>query len=1768
MDAFDFRNRLIEEYAAFSRSFTKIKSQDIRAELDAVYQQQRFWPEPLIQINPSFLSGPTVEQLSQDGVLHPKCAEIFRKGKGKAQPGKPIRLHKHQHEAIACAHRRESYVLTTGTGSGKSLAYFIPIVDAVLKRKDVDPTPRTRAIIIYPMNALANSQREELIDYLGADMKTAPVTFGRYTGQEDEAERARLAENPPDILLTNFMMLELVMTRQDEKDRAVIANARGLQFLVLDELHTYRGRQGADVAMLVRRVREALNPDLLCIGTSATMATEGSDQDRARVVADVSGRLFGTWVSEANVITETLKRVTPEVSKAVVLPALKEGLAARLPDEPGYEMLREHPLAVWIELTLGLQWDGKKHVRARPQTIEQAAEALASDIGEHQGPCRARLEEFLLKAYRCRDDSGASLFAFRLHQYISGAAQAYTTLEAPGEREITTEGQKFIPGDRGRRLFNVHFCRECGQEYFPVWDASGGNPGGEVSPRKIDDKSAEDDDVTFGFFMPDPDHRWTPEAVDAFPEAWLDQARDEPKLKSTYRRYAPRSVHVLPDGTLSSDQGLHGWLIPGSFRFCLDCGISYHTSGKDSTRLASLSGEGRSSATTILTLSALRHLFESETSLSDDAKKILGFTDNRQDAALQSGHFNDFMQVLVLRAGLIAGIQESGGSLTDNSLTQAVFEALGFHNDDRAVRLEYTSPDKIDENGELPKGAGRRRIEEALRDMLGYRLYFDLRRGWRFNNPNLEQLGILRIEYEDLDDLAADNEVWATAPAMVTHAGADRRRVILKLVLDAMRRGLCIRTRYLDPLHLERLKNDSFNNLRDPWGFAEDEEPICSGVFVIGGKPSKRKQGKAHRQAQNLVSGGSRSALARELKKRTLWGQENPHFMPLNDEHYPDVVRALLRGLSRYGLVDEVETDFEVTGYQVNSAAIQWHLVEEGEEGTSNTSQSSDNAFFRALYRNVSAVLSQPAHLLFSIKAGEHTAQVDDETRQQREKAFRSESAKLPELPILFCSPTMELGVDIASLNTVYLRNVPPTPANYAQRSGRAGRSGQPALIVTYCAAQSPHDQYFFRDPVRMVHGQVNPPNLDLANRELIESHLNAVWLAETGQRLDPGIKNNLDMESPHKPLLPEFASRMSAVAVVDRTRERAEKIVGMLSGELTPAKAPWYGEDWLESAVQAAYRGFDTAFDRWRELIRATSRQMELNHRIQSNHSASQRERREAKQRYDEAARQQMLLLSDSASKNTDFYTYRYLASQGFLPGYNFPRLPLMAYVPASRARKGRENFITRSRFLALAEFGPFSLIYHEGAQYQVYKAILNIDPEQVTEGAALTTSLARICPECGYGHFRDQLESECCISCGALLDDELRVSRLYRIENVSTRRVERITADQEERIRQGYNMQTTFQYAVSDGRLRCERLEILDGEEVLFDLQYGPAATVWRMNLGWRRRKEQGVHGFFINPMTGHWVGEPKAGEQAANGAVGSETGEARAERIVPFVEDRKNLLILRPRKALDEVTIATLQYALKRGIESVFQLEEAELAAEPLPRRDDRRAILYYESAEGGAGVLTRLATEPESLQRVAERALEICHFQRPESGWHPDDLEAQQEHDRDGKPICEAGCYRCLLSYYNQPDHDLIDRLDKEQEGRAPKILIKLTRATLRRAKELDRTPSILGTGEPADAWLEALDKSGHHRPDRAEVALEDLDLTADFSYDDHQALVFLCTSQESLQPDAERALSDAGYIVIQFPTDAGTWPAIFSEYAEIFGLPEADSASHEPRETMQ
>ena len=513
------------------------------------------------------------------------------------------------------------------------------------------------------MNALANSQMEEINKFLnGFSEERKPFTAARYTGQEKGPDRQNIADNPPDILLTNFMMLELILTRYDIKDLKVVEHCHNLEFLVLDELHTYRGRQGADVAMLVRRLKHRLDAEkLICIGTSATMSSKGTEADQKQTVATVASKLFGKRISDQEVISETLERITDQsVSLSTVRPKLKERIERDEYSWSDFEAFKRDPLAIWVELILGIDMsdDLSKPRRAKPLTLTDATRKLSEDAGIKTEMAETALQKFLISAHAMQTPHNKQPFAFKLHQFISGPGKVLCTLEQEGERHITLDAQRFAPGrqEEDILLFSTHFCRECGQEYHPVWDESEDPP--RFSPREIDDVSVEEGKSGFGFLAPKNDDQQYQGILDDLPDNWIDFSRAKPRIKSNYKNVVPVAVWAAPTGEKYGDKEY--WFIPGKFRFCLNCGHVHEAHGKDANRLSGLSGEGRSSATTMLTLSILRQLFALEGLSEDlpDPRKLLGFADNRQDAALQAGHFNDFLFLLMLRSGLIGALKK------------------------------------------------------------------------------------------------------------------------------------------------------------------------------------------------------------------------------------------------------------------------------------------------------------------------------------------------------------------------------------------------------------------------------------------------------------------------------------------------------------------------------------------------------------------------------------------------------------------------------------------------------------------------------------------------------------------------------------------------------------------------------------------------------------------------------------------------------------------------------------------------------------------------------------------------------------------------------------------------------------------------------------------------------------------------------------------------------------------------------------------------------
>lgn len=1749
VDVFEARSRLIDDYREFTTSFVDVRderiAEHVRRELDAGTQ----WPEPWISLNPTFEPGGRVDELVAAGLLEDECQRIFRVKSSVGDIGTvPITLHRHQRDAITVAQSGKSYVLTTGTGSGKSLAYIIPIVNRVLampKRHGV------KAIIVYPMNALANSQVNELEKFLrfGYGAGNEPVTFARYTGQESLDERSKILNNPPDILLTNYVMLDLVLTRPEERARLVNA-ARGLEFLVLDELHTYRGRQGADVAMLVRRVREAcFAPNLQCVGTSATMASGGTVAAQHQVVAEVATRMFGAEVTPDRVIGEILTRAT-EASAAEGVLGLMDAIRAEVPPSD-YSELASSPLASWIETTFGLTEEPSTgHViRQRPRRLRaHAAPELAEITGEPLERCADAIQATLMAGSTAKNSAGRPLFAFRLHQFLSKGDTVYVSIEDESTRHITSKYQVAVPGQPEKLLMPLSFCRECGQDYLTVTQVQ---KHGFIRFEPRQGRDASGGDAATGYLYISADLAWPtdPVAEGRLPDSWIVDG----KVVDAKRKFIPQRVRVDPAGGVvdGAQHGILAAFIPSPFQFCLRCQVTYEqTRGQDFAKLATLDSEGRSSAMSVVASSIVRALRDDAVgSLPKEARKLLTFVDNRQDASLQAGHLNDFVQVVQLRGALHRAAKASPDGLTHEVIGSMVVDVLGL------------APSEVLANPDAKYGP-MAAAQKALRQLVEYRLYTDLQRGWRITMPNLEQTGLLHIDYDSLAQIAADAEFWDDTYGPLRDTTAEHRTELCRITLDEFRRVLAIDVECLQETGFEQLSRASSQHLIGSWALPENERKAPTGVAYA-------RSGAAGGSRNDLHLSGL-SALGRYLRRQTTF----PRYPgTLDKDDAQRITSDILRKLELAGLLTVVvPPEQNGPGYQLKASAIIWKAGDGNvaapdplRKTTGDQQGGRVNEFFRDLYSKVATDLA-------GLHAKEHTAQVASFDREVRERQFRDGY-----LPLLFCSPTMELGVDIASLNAVGMRNVPPTPANYAQRSGRAGRSGQPALVVTYCATGNSHDQYYFRRSEDMVAGAVAPPRLDLTNEALLRSHLHAIWLAETGESLEARMTELLvvDGETATLEIRPDKATAFANPEAVRRAAEKGSAMIGPLLADLRTTA--WWQETWVEDVVRSAPDMLDRACDRWRTLYRSALADQQVQNQLILTPNLPKRQRTDAEIRRRQAEGQLRLLKNEeSESTHSDFYTYRYFAAEGFLPGYSFPRLPLAAYIPAVRHGSHTADggdYIQRPRFLAIREFGPGALIYHEGARYEVERVQVPMGTSGI---GTIAMEKATRCEVCGY-HHEPGPGIDVCENCAAPLP--AATHGLMKLQTVFTRRRERISSDEEERRRAGFELETSYRFNRHGDRLGRLDAEVVDADgRTLAELAYGDTATVRVTNRGRARRKDINQVGFWLDTVSGRWLSDKAAVDAtASDDELPDATQVSTKQRVIPFVDDSRNILVVRLVEPVAAEVATTLRYALERGIEAAFQLEDSELASEALPTRASPERMLFTESAEGGAGVLRRIQGERDAIANAARFALEICHFDPDTgedlagtapgegrrfaetlSGTVDHDSEPRRAHGADGgEDRCEKACYDCLLSYGNQLEHAAVDRhLIRD-------LLLRLAAAhTVQAGAGVNRQEQIEALLRACDTdlerdWVRAAASAELALPDAAQELLADLRTRPDFIYREKRYAIFVDGPVHDRgdvaerDADAEERLLDRGWNIIRFRYGED-WQAVFHRYTDVFG----------------
>ena len=1587
MNVFDTHRQIVADYAQYIRSFINISDSEIASTVEASLSEGRLWPQPLLQFNPAYEQAGTVDEVIASRLLHDDVRHIFD----------GYSLYRHQREAIELGVAGTDFVVTSGTGSGKSLTYIGTIFNHLLANPD---TAGVAAIIVYPMNALINSQSNEFNTYKDNyernTGRTFPILFSQYTGQEKEDRRQAMREDPPHVLLTNYMMLELLLTRVQERP---IRDAifKHLRYLVFDELHTYRGRQGADVSLLIRRIQAQCQQSVCCIGTFATMVSVGSAAVQRSEVARVASTVFGRLFTPDQVVDETL---APSLDIAGTQPSRQElsaAIAAGIDADAGEAELRTHPVAVWLEHRIALEERDGRLARRMPMRFNDVVAALAEDSGAPEDSCRLVLETTLqwVSAVNQRIQKGGSrytLLPFKLHQFIAQTGSVYTTLDQGEERFITLEPGLYKHDDSHKPIFANVFSRPTGHPFICVSLADG-----HLVPREFRAAGDDDEDATDGYLIIG-DEIWDPtEDLDYLPDAWVrTRASGEKVPDSKKRPRFPRKLYFDEHGHCSETEPMRywGWFMQAPLLFDPTGGVFYDAKTNEGTKLTRLGSEGRSTSTTITAFSILNRLQDGGHAPRD--QKLLSFTDNRQDAALQAGHFNDFVQVVRLRAGVRHALEAAPGGVLDYAtLGEAIFKALA---------LPFRDYGNRDTDPEL--APVKRKYEEALQDYLLFRALADLRRSWRVVLPNLEQCALLAIDYLDLDDIVAADGFWMEVE-IANRLAHPARRAFVAAILDYFRLEYAIHSEnYLVPPRLKAFEKRFREQLKAPWTLDADEELAA---------PSVMRLDPLHRSARlSNKSMGPASSLGKYIKHVARQADVDPHV--LRGDHYRALILRLMRKLkdADYLFEDTARNahNDEVPVFRLRIEKILWTL---GDGATVRPDPikrrfykhqaPTPNVFFREIYQRDFTKSKRLA-------AADHTGQLGVDARQDREERFRAdwyldESKKtLDESKIrsdsisaLFCSPTMELGVDIGGLSVVHMRNAPPNASNYVQRSGRAGRSGQGALVFTYCSGFSAHDRHYFQHQAELVAGAVQAPRIDLCNRELLVTHLHALAISAIGL---PGLEAGMIGGRPSlmtfvvdgDPAMPLSPGVIEGLRIgptaFDALKTTFRHVIADFASDLTGASNAWYTDHWVDQQLGSLAEHLDSAMDRWRKMYQSARALLtRATQPIESGRlKVGSDEYRKYKRLQDQANRQLNLLRNDlgGSTELSEFYPYRYLASEGFLPGYNFTRLPLRIFVPTGSTAG---EYISRPRSVALREFGPLNLIYHNGRKYRVSQLVIQDADSSLTQ--------AKISKKTGYFLAGAQRDLEICPFSGLNLSDTANTGHVHDLLEMTESRGEetaRITCEEEERISRGYQLESFFH--VDGGDFESIRRAVArSGDGHLLNLRFIPAARLVSLNKGWRSQKTEG---FPMGMTSGHW-----------RSSMPEPDPDAREDHHIVklWTSTVADALYIEPIQALGLKAdgVVTLQHALKRAIEAVFQVEPNEIGVSAMGDPVCPN-ILLYEAAEGSLGILSQFVEHVATFRTVIETAEQVCRF--------------------DDEAYKAPASYDDLMSYYNQRDHQRLDR----------------------------------------------------------------------------------------------------------------------------------------------
>ena len=1084
MNPIELAREIEKRYQRYLKTTFYFKDRILRDSFEDALTSGHLSKGPYLEATPVFKRGQTPRSMFPD-LLGSQPDEGFLEAVQGRRP-----LYKHQEEAIRRVFDGHNVVVATGTGSGKTEAFLYPILLHLYQEfQSGNLGPGVRALILYPMNALANDQRERLaappipqadpgILWVLSQLNSPfQFTFGQYIGEtpEDEKDsrrhandhnanrlpgelvfRSEMRKTPPHILLTNYSMLEYLLLRPDDSPLFDNGRAKWWTFLVLDEAHQYRGSRGIEMAMLMRRLKQRLregdrSAPFKCIATSATLV--GGEVDKA-VVADFASNLFGEKfypedmiLGETELIPEPGSESLSEGEYHFLQEALKGNIAAgsRLA-EIATRLGAPLPELEDLPKTVGtlLQYDHRatrlrRLITGNPAEIQDIADQVFGDLPEQKRvSVLSELVDLLLQAKNPLSDN--PLLSARYHLFLRSLEGAFVSYWP--QKKVFLDRKA---GDDECMAFEVALCRECGQHYFV------GQKG--FKSGKLMEAIRDPSHLNFGatFFRPIENDK--------------DEGDDEEDNGETNRKQVfqlciqcgevhpgkPPCGHenlirvVKEESSADEDRA-------DQMARCGSCG--YNAAGRDPVREVVHGTDGPHAviATTLYQ------------KLPEGRKKVLAFSDGRQEAAFFAWYLEDSYKDILSR-NLALKIARSFTNFPAKGISLSTIADQAFSKYHDAFKYRPT-----DDEPTVRKNIWRAFYREFLTEE---------------QRISLEGVGLIRwsIEWPD----------WFKLPVELIHSWSlteQESRDLIFILLDSMRTDRAVE---LQPGMGISLNWSDLNLQASQMRFrigppARPKHMKYWPVRSWDGKKGKRAQFLAKLLTRTGIS--EQEALEHAVNiLRAIWDsiRQSDERAPLSDDRLLlDVkdARRLNPHWWRLHLITNDDTIYQCgTCARLQSVSVRGVCPRHGCRGTLKEVSRNvlEHNHYRILYEE-----DLPGFL----RVEEHTAQLDNEKAREFQREFKE-----GKIHVLSCSTTFELGVDLGNLDTIFLRNVPPEAFNYAQRVGRAGRRERPGFAITYCR-RSPHDLYHFAEPERMLHGKVRPPILSLQNEKIITRHLTATALS------------------------------------------------------------------------------------------------------------------------------------------------------------------------------------------------------------------------------------------------------------------------------------------------------------------------------------------------------------------------------------------------------------------------------------------------------------------------------------------------------------------------------------------------------------------------------------------------------------------------------------------------------------------------------------------------